>query len=145
MAALFNTAAVFSESRAAQVASEQTRRSLQDFPNETVVTWGDTFPFEDAYPVLKQSGSAMMYQLYGVGVFTLAPFLRAYMEQVSGRGVVDRLVSKNGIPIVASNGVFEVLATYCRERLGGVLQELSNRQYGQVNVSRRRCEITVAQ
>ncbi|MXS79462.1 hypothetical protein ABF86_01485 [Nitrosomonas sp. GH22] len=43
VAALFNTTAVFSESRAAQMVSDQKRMNLQDFPEEIVVVWGPHF------------------------------------------------------------------------------------------------------
>jgi hypothetical protein len=45
LAAVFNTTAVFSESRAAQLVSDQIRRDLRGFPEEPVVVWGGRFPF----------------------------------------------------------------------------------------------------
>ena len=139
VAAFFNTAAVLSESRTAQITSEEVRWGLDDFPNETVVLWGGVFPYEAAYPVLKQ-GSAMRYQLYGLGVSVLAPLSRAYAEQKSGRGMVDRLISQNGVPVIANEQRLGFLSTYCKEHFDGVLMELANHQYGQVRVTQQHCE-----
>ncbi len=145
VAVFFNTTAVFSESRAAQLVSDQIRQDLQGFPNKTVVVWGAVFPFEAAYPVLRQFDSALAYRLYALGVFTHAPFSVAYGEQVTGQGMIDRLTSQSGIPIAANEQRFSFLTIYCRERLGGVLHELATQQYGQRHVSWRRCETKVAQ
>ena len=145
VAALFNASAVFPESRTAQLASERIREELRDFPDEPVVVWGGTFPFEALYPVLRQSDSTLAYRLYPLGVFTNAPFSVAYAEQAVGRGMVDRLTSQSGIPIVANEQQFDLLTIYCKERLGGVLQELAVQKYGQVDVRWRRCETKVTQ
>lgn len=145
VAVFFNTTAVFSESRAAQLASEQIREELRDFPDEPVVVWGATFPFEAVYPVLRKFDSTPTYRLYSLGAFTHAPFSLAYAEQAAGRGMIDRLTSQSGIPIVANEQRFDLLTIYCKERLGGVLQELAIQKYGQVDVSWRRCETKVTQ
>lgn len=145
VAGFFNTNAVFSESRAAQMESEMVRRDLQGFPEDVVVVWGSAFPFEAMYPVLKQSESIMAYKLFGLGVFTLAPFSVSYAESTAGRGMIERLVSENGVPILGSNHLFGLLKIYCQERLGGTLVEVANKQYGQRNVSWRRCDFKVAQ
>lgn len=145
VAVFFNTTAVFSESRAAQLASEQIREELRDFPDEPVVVWGATFPFEAVYPVLRKFDSTPTYRLYSLAAFTHAPFSVAYAEQAAGRGMIDRLTSQSGIPIVANEQRFDLLTIYCKERLGGVLQELAIQKYGQVDVSRRRCETKVTQ
>jgi hypothetical protein len=106
---------------------------------------GGVFPFEAAYPVLKQSDSALAYKIYGLGVFTLAPFSLSHAEQTTGNGMVDRLTSQRGVQIVANEQRFDFLAIYCEERLGGNLQELANHRYGRLYVSRRRCETKGAQ
>ena len=144
-ATVFNTIAVLSESKTAQLVSEQIRRDLNGFPQETVVAWGGVFPFEAAYPVLRQSDSALAYRLYPLGVFTHAPFSLAYAEQAAGRGMIDRLTSQSGIPIVANEQRFGLLSIYCEEHFGGILQELGSHQYGQLHVSRRRCESKASQ
>lgn len=137
--ALINMTVVFSDSKTTQAAAEQTRQGLRGFPSFPVVIWGGVFPFEAAYPVLVQSQAAMTYRLYGLGVFTLAPFSVASEEEKLSR-MTDLLVGTNGIQIIANEQRFHYLHNYCKERLHGELIELSNMQYGRVQVSRRRCE-----
>lgn len=140
-----NTTAVFSESRSSHLVAEQIRENLQGFPNDVVVVWGGLFPYEAVYPVLRKVDVPLAYRLYALGVFTHAPFSVAYREQVLGRGMIDRLTSQGGIPIVANEQRFDLLNIYCKERLGGVLDELAAQEYGQVVVSWRRCQSEVAQ
>lgn len=137
---VFNTATVFSESRSSSLVAEQKRQNLQGFPNDAVVVWGGLFPYEDLYPVLRNVDVPLLYNLYALGVFTHAPFSVAYSEQASGLGMLDRLTSQGGIPIVADEKRFNLLNIYCKERLGGVLNELAAHRYGEVVVSWRRCQ-----
>ncbi|QIM48060.1 hypothetical protein G9Q38_02130 [Pusillimonas sp. DMV24BSW_D] len=145
VAGLFNTIAVFSESRDAQMVSEEVRRDLQGFSKEAVVVWGSAFPYEYAYPVLRQPESVMAIKLYGLGVLTLAPFSVSYNESLLGRGMVDRLVSENGVPIIGVNHHWNLLNNYCEERLNAFSHEVKNQQHGLVSVSWRRCEKKVTQ
>lgn len=145
VAAFFNTTTVFSESRSAQLVAERMRKDLQGLSNDVVVVWGGLFPYEAVYPVIRKFHTAQAYRLYPLGVFTHAPFSVAYREQVAGRGMIDRLTSQRGIPIVADKQRFDLLTIYCKERLDGVLHELATQEYGQVDVSWRRCENKVAQ
>lgn len=139
VAAVVNATHVFAESKAFQISGEQTRKGLATFPNSPVVLWSDVFPFESAFPVLGASSSAMSYRLYSLGVFTLAPFSVSFAEQAGGRGMINLLVSPNGIPIIANEILFGHLDVYCRERLHGKLKELSSRRYGEIALSWRRC------
>jgi len=143
VAALVNCSAVILESKASGVDSEQAKHGLIDFPTYPVVIWGADFPFEAAYPVLQSSQPAMHYRLYGLGVFTLAPFSVAYTEQQHGRGMTDLLVGGSGLSVIAGEHNISSLATYCGERLHGELKEISTREFGQVQLSRRRCEVGV--
>ncbi|MGH8559419.1 MAG: hypothetical protein ACRESZ_18620 [Methylococcales bacterium] len=141
VAALINTSAVICESKKIAVYSNQIRQGLKDFPTSPVVVWGGVFPFETVYPVLKQSKSAMSYQLVGLGVFTLAPFSVASAQERIGHGITKRLVEESGVPVVANEQRFGFLGTYCKEHLNGELKEISRQYYGQVIISWRRCEI----
>lgn len=138
--AFFNTTVIFSESRADEISSALTRSGLHNFPNIPVISWGDVFPFEAVYPVLKQSDAALEYRLYPLGVFTLAPFSRAHFEQNAGRGLVDLLTSKSGVLLVANERRYRFLKIYCSEHLHGVLKELTSNQYGQIRVAQLRCD-----
>lgn len=139
VAAIVNTLQIFSDSRATQQYSEAIRKNLSGFPNDTVVAWGLVFPYENVYPVLKQSESAMKYQHYSLGTDILAPFSRAFLEEKNGTGMIARLISKDGVPIIADAPLFNLLATYCKEHFDGDLEELANQQYGHINLSWRRC------
>ena len=139
LAAFFNTTAVFSQSRAAQSASLQARQDLLGFPEQTVVSWGSVFPYEAAYPVLG-SKENREFSIYALGTFTLAPFSVAHAEKMIGRGMVERLLSSSGVPILANKGHFSLLSTYCDEHHGGVLLELASKKYGRRHLSWCKCE-----
>ena len=142
VAALLNASLVIAESKTERIVSEQAREGLDTFPRDPVVIWGIGFPLESVYPVMGASPAAMSCRFYGLGAFTLAPFSVAFTEQQQGRGMIDRLVQKTGIPIVASPKCLRYLDTYCRERLHGEMKELSSQQHGSIVVSVRRCEAT---
>ncbi|MXS79461.1 hypothetical protein ABF86_01480 [Nitrosomonas sp. GH22] len=89
---------------------------------------------------MKQSASAKAYKIYGMGVFTLTLFSTAYAQDMSGNGMLNRLTSQNGIPILAEKHHFAFLDVYCNERLSGVLHTLGIKQYGALNVRVIRCE-----
>jgi hypothetical protein len=140
-ACLFNASLVFSESNTSQITVDHTRKGLVDFPNEPVVVWADTFPFESVYPVLGASSAAMHYRLYCLGCYTHAPFSVSYNESQDGRGMIDRLMSEKGVPVLAWDVCFNLLKIYCREHLQGELKVLSAHQYGDWQVIRCRCEV----
>lgn len=137
VAALFNSSTVFKEKQNFLAYAEVVRQNIKDFPSYPIVIWGGSFTFEAAYPVLKQSPSAMSHRFYGLGAFTLAPFSTATVVEKS-IGLIELLKSDSGIPIIANDEHFGYLNSYCRERLRGELKEISTSHY----VSRRRCEVT---
>jgi hypothetical protein len=139
VAALVNASHVFSESKALQISAEKTRKQLLNFPTDPVVVWGGVFPFESVYPVLGKVSSVMLYRLYGLGVFMLAPFSVSFEEQNKGRGMLD-LLQTTGVPIIANDKRFGYLEIYCREHLHGQLKELARQQYGTFAVSYRQCK-----
>ena len=141
VAAAVNAFHVFHDSKTYQIAAEQTRKELSTLPNYPIVVWGDAFPYESVYPVLGASSSAMSYQHYGLGTSTLAPFTVAYAEQKAGRGMMVLLTKERGIPIMVYPAYLQMLEIYCKERIHGQLREVSNKQYGAIEVSQRRCEV----
>jgi hypothetical protein len=143
VATLINTSTVILASKASSAASGRVRQGLTDFPTYPVVVWGASFPFEASYPVLHTSRASMSYRLYGLGVFTLAPFSVAFAEQKVGRGMTDVLAGESGLPIIATEQHLGKLVIYCRERLHGDLKELSTKLYGQIRVSRHRCKVAL--
>lgn len=139
--AILNVSHVFSESKLLEATAIETRKGLANFPSDTVIVWGSKFPFEENYPVLGSSSSAMSYRLYSLGALTWAPFTRSFIEQKLGRSMIDLLVKETGIPIVAYDQSLKYLEIYCKERLHGQLKELSIKTYGTVVISQRRCEL----
>ena len=142
LAALINCVSVVQAWQSEHQASVTVQRALTGFPVTPVVIWGDAFPFEEVYPVLGVSAAAKSYQLYGLGVSTLAPFSRASVEQNAGRGLLARLTSEQGVAIIADEGNIERLRVYCQEHMRGELQKLSSQRYGDVVVQWQRCEST---
>lgn len=141
VAAVFSVGQVFSESKNFEIEDHQTLQGLKGLPKSPIVLWGTEFPFLAVYPVLGVSSSVRSDRFYGFGAFTLAPFSVAFAEQTAGRGFKDLLVSGDGVPFIATAVLFEPLEVYCRERLGGQLEEISARFYGDVKLSRRRCTL----
>lgn len=141
VAASVNAFHVFSESNTFQIRAEQTRKELDNFPNEPAVIWGGAIPFTAVYPVLRASSAAMSYRFYGLGVDTLAPNDLSFTELQAGRGMTELLVKEKGISIIANKKQFGFLEVYCREHLHGQLKELFAKKYGKIVVSQRRCEI----
>jgi hypothetical protein len=115
--------------------------SFHDFPDYPIVVWGVGVPFEAIYPVMGAATTAMQYQFYGLGVSTLAPFSVAFSETAGGRGMVDKLLDKTGVPVISSEKMLEYLDIYCGEHHGGVLKYLSAQQFGPYVLNRVRCEI----
>lgn len=141
VAAFFNFSKLIPEVKTTQLASQQIRNHLVNFPDEAVVIWGGSFPFEAVYPVLGAASSAMKYRFYSLGVFTLAPFSLAFTGQQTGHGMIERLVDEQGVPIIANKQRFNYLDIYCNEHLHGQLKELTAEQYGEIAISWRQCEV----
>lgn len=119
--------------------SEAIVRAFIGFPTTPVVIWGSAFPFMQLYPVLGASSDARSYSLYGLGVFTWAPFSTAYMQQSSGHGLIARLSSTEGVAIIATGYEIGYLKIYCQEHLQGHLEELGSRHYDGTLLRQERC------
>jgi len=137
--ALLHSAYFLNVSKELQYADEEVRSGLAGFPSDPVVIWGDTFPYEAVYPVLRASPSVLSFRHYGMGTSTLAPFTLAYAEAKAGRNMTKILQSGDGVPMMATSAFVALLSNYCRERLKGELSEVSTTQFGQLAVSRYRC------
>lgn len=138
--ALVNSGLVISESRDLAESDKSVRLSFRDFPKDPVAAWGSEFPYESLYPVLGQDDVSLNFQIYGLGVFTLAPFSRAYLEAKNQRSVIDLLLSREGAMMVASNQYYKLLGKYCEQHYrGGVLVQ-SRYAMSSAPVYRLRCE-----
>ena len=140
IAAAVNGSHVISDAKTRHATSDYIQEKLKGFPTHPVVIWGDDLPFELIYPVLGAAPATRAYEFYALGAFTWAPFSRAYAEQAAGRGLLARLVSTQGVPMVANPTSMDNLAIYCREHLRGQLQQLPHPHYDDlVPVDQVRC------
>ncbi|QDM33298.1 hypothetical protein FNL55_19490 [Tardiphaga sp. vice352] len=89
---------------------------------ESTVIWGGSFPFQYAFPVFTREPDVRQTRIYGLGVFTLAPFSVASADERSGRGLLERLRSSPGIPLISTTDYQSLLNTYCIEHFGSPLR-----------------------
>lgn len=138
--ALINSYFIVAESNSTALTSKLYLADLAAFPTDPVVVWGAGLPYESLYPVLGgQDLVSMKFKIYALGVFTLAPFSLASMEQQQARGFERQVSTSNGIKIVGAK--MPLLERYCREHFAMSLVELERTIYGSVQISRVRCGI----
>lgn len=118
----------------------QVQRAIHGLPTESIVSWGDIFPFGLAFPVLANDLNLRDIKLYSLGTFTHTPFSVATAEQTAGRGMVERLRTTAGIPVIASQMQLDLLRIYCGERLNGQLRGAVTYQTLWLTVWQVRCE-----
>lgn len=139
LAALVQVFGVVAESRSLKVADAQVRERVSGIDGRSVVVWGEGFPFEAVYPVFGGSEEAMKYKLYGLGVSTLAPFSIARTESLSGRSMIERLRSPEGVPIFANSTLMKMLEVYCHEHFDGQFETLIEPPSGAIAPPWYRC------
>jgi hypothetical protein len=118
---------------------QQIQIDIHGFPIGPIVSWGQSFPFELAYPVLGNNIDSRNIRFYGLAFFSHAPFSVARTEQMAGRGVLERLRSQAGIPIIASPEKLEMLSLYCAEHLNVKLQGVIKYQTSWITIQQARC------
>ena len=135
----FVSNSAIADSQSFQKYANNKQKGFSQFPSTTVVLWGGSFPFESLYPALGPTLKAKSYRIYGLGVFTLAPFSVPFLDELHGRGFITRLTSEEGVPIIGYKKSFDQLNIYCKEHHNGKLEELSANKFGSVKVSVQRC------
>ncbi|WP_129442460.1 hypothetical protein [Pseudomonas sp. ACM7] len=136
--AIVNSYFVAADSSNATSGSKKQLAELAAFPTDPLVVWGSEFPYESLYPVLGGKELVSMdFKIYVLGVFTLAPFSLASMEQQQARGFDKLITTTNGIKIVGAKML--LLEGYCREHFSSSLMELGRKTYGSVQVAQIRC------
>jgi hypothetical protein len=118
---------------------QKIQTDIQGIPDEPIISWGNTFPVELVYPVLANNSHARNIKLYGLDSFTYAPFSVANSEQILGRGMLGRLQTTEGIPIMTTPKQIETLRIYCSEHLNGRLHEMIRQQTSWLVVRQVRC------
>ena len=121
IACLVNARVLIAESRA-NSRDIAVATVLGPVPAEPVVVWGGAFPFEISFPLFPGQSNSRNLKMFGLGVFTWAPFSVAVAEESAGRGLVSRLRSDEGILLVAVAPQRDLLSTYCSEHFGGQLK-----------------------
>lgn len=120
--------------------THQVQSDIHGLPAGPIFSWGADFPFELAFPVLANDLNSRNIKWYGLNGFTHAPFSVANSEQTAGRGMLERLRTAAGIPIIATQGELGMLHTYCRERLNGQLRVIIAYRTRSLTVQQVRCE-----
>jgi hypothetical protein len=120
--------------------TRQAQKDIRGLSTGLFVSWADDFPFELAFPLLANDLHARNIRFYALDSFTHAPFSVAYAEQTAGGGMLGRLKTKTGIPLIASPKRIELLRIYCKEHLNGQLQGAIMYQTSWITVHQVRCE-----
>ncbi|MBI3481176.1 MAG: hypothetical protein HY016_12620 [Nitrosomonadales bacterium] len=121
--------------------AQQFQRNLHGLPAEPIVSWADSFLFVLAFPVLANDPASRNIRFYGLDSLTHTPFSVAHAEQMSGRGILERLRTETGIPIMASQHRLEMLSTYCREHMNGQLLGTVTHQGFRLAIQQVRCAV----
>jgi MFS family permease len=127
------------EALASKQWTQQVWRDIHGLPAGPIVSWGGSFPFELAFPVLANDLNSRNIKLYGLDSFTHAPYSVANTEQIAGRGLIERLQTTAGIPIIAIPTMLEMLRIYCKEHLNGQLHGFVTHQTRSLTVRQVRC------
>ena len=125
---------------ATQQWTRQILRDVHGFPAGPIVSWGNSFPFELIFPVLGNDLNSRSITFYGLDSFTYAPFSVASIEQHKGLGMIERLKSADGVPIITTPQKLEMLRIYCLERLQGSLLDKITYRTSWLSVQQVRCE-----
>lgn len=103
---------------------QQVQQDVRNLGTKPIISWADAFPDELAFPLLSDNTAVQKIKFYGLNAFTHAPFSVAYTEQMAGRGMMERLQSSEGIPIIVSaKRDTKRLRIYCIEHFNGKLFE----------------------
>jgi hypothetical protein len=89
---------------------------------ESTVVWGGSLPFEYVFPVFTREADLRDTRIYGLGVFTLAPFSVPTADERAGKGMLARLQSETGVPLIADSHLHSLLNIYCIEHYGTPLR-----------------------
>lgn len=120
---------------------QQVQKDLHDLPSVSIVSWGSGFPFEFAFPLLSNDLALRQIKLYPLGVFTHAPFSTAVSEQRAGLGMLERLRTDQGVPVIGSSQRIDMLSIYCRERWNGQMRKSVAYQSPSLLVQQVQCKV----
>jgi hypothetical protein len=113
--------------------------AVKDFPREPVVAWGGALLFESIFPVLATDDQARQMKLFPFGVFTYAPFSVAAVDELNGRGFIERIRSGDGVLMIATDEQVEMLRVWCGERFAGELGRTVIQNAPRIRIDRLLC------
>lgn len=122
-------------------ASRQVQRDIKAFPAEPVVSWGGEFLYELTFPLLSADPGPRNIRLYALDALMLAPFSVATAEEMAGHGMIERLRSAGGVPIIAPQNKMNMLRIYCKEHLHGQLRETASYPTQSFPIRQMRCNV----
>lgn len=123
-----------------QWVTHQVKQDASGFPSAPFYNWGAFFPLESLCPVLSADPRPRSIKMYLMTLLSLTPYsLLATEEKKSGRGMVERLRSESGIPLVTSGERLKLLEVYCREKWNGKLEMAPFYKTLTINGQRVRC------
>lgn len=136
----FNAWLIIPEAVAARNTVRQIQQDMLQLPVGSLVTWGGAFPYQSVFPLLDCDAAHRRIRLYVMGVFNPAPFSVAAEDERAGYGMIRRLLSPEGVPIISTSANLDLLAGYCRERLKGKLV-ISAAGSASISYNIVRCEV----
>lgn len=139
IACLANLLILLPQSVSAADKAQRAQRELRSLPAESLVVWGAALPYESLYPPYGPAANGDL-RIYGLGTSTKAPFSEATAEEAAGSGMLQRLLSPAGIPIVLTSDSLELLRTYCVEHDSRQLKIIDVDQGSVFTARRIRCE-----
>lgn len=89
---------------------------------ESTVVWGASLPFQYIFPVFTREADVRDTRIYGLGVFTRAPFSVPPADERNGKGMLARLRSEAGVQLIAASHEQSLLNIYCVEHYGAPLR-----------------------
>ena len=119
---------------------QQAKNDARRLPNP-IVNWAYGFPYEVVFPVFSNDRNLRKIKIYGLDSFTLAPFSVATAEQKAGRGMIQRLRTSEGLPIIAYDEDIDSLRIYCGEHLNGWFRSVMTYRGSLLLVRQVRCEV----
>jgi hypothetical protein len=126
-------------SRASQAQMAAVRADLAGLGPEPLTVWGNAFPYTAAYPVLQRDPRALGVRIDSLGTDTLAPYSVSMAERAAGRGLVERLRSRGGLRLVATDAQAAMLERYCAEHFHGRLERLADPPLRSMRLRTVRC------
>ena len=118
---LFNARQLTREAAASDRTMLQAR-SAKFLSRESIAVWGASLPIEYIFPLFTREADLPNTRIYGLGVFTLTPFSVATADERAGKGMLARLRSEAGIPLIATSSLQSLLNIYCTEHYGTPLR-----------------------